>query len=190
MSDVTAVPLRPLGKSGIVALWAGIAVLLASGVTAAYVTSAKAVVSAMTPEQFMAANARRAGVQTTADGVEYQVIKAGSGPKPTLNDLATFDYRGTLVNGTQFDASKPGEPITFPVGRTAPGFAEALTLMPKGSTYRIWIPPQLGYGAEAQGGIPGNSVLVFEVTLVDFQQITPQMIEQMRQMQQAQQPGM
>jgi FKBP-type peptidyl-prolyl cis-trans isomerase len=179
-----------VGKSGIVALWVGVAVLLAGGAYGAYAASEPAVMTAMSPEQFMAANARRAGVQTTADGVEYQVIKAGSGPKPTPNDLATFEYRGTLVNGTQFDASKPGQPITFPIARTAPGFAEALTLMSKGATYRVWIPPQLGYGAEDQGPIPGNSVLVFDVTLVDFQAITPEMIQQMQQMQQAQQPGM
>ena len=193
MSDVTAVPLRPVGKSGIAALWAGIALLLAGGVYGAYAVSDKAVMSAMTPEQFLAANAKRWGVQTTASGVEYQVIKAGNGPKPTTSDIALVDYKGSLTNGRVFDASAPGHPAAMPVAAVVPGFREALTLMPKGATYRVWIPPALGYGPNDTGPIPGNSVLVFDLTLQDIQPITPAMIqqmEQMRQMQQAQQPGM
>ena len=193
MSDVTAVPLRPVGKSGIAALWAGIALLLAGGVYGAYAVSDQAVMSAMTPEQFLAANAKRWGVQTTASGVEYQVIKAGNGPKPTTSDIALVDYKGSLTNGRVFDASAPGHPAAMPVAAVVPGFREALTLMPKGATYRVWIPPALGYGPNDTGPIPGNSVLVFDLTLQDIQPITPAMIqqmEQMRQMQQAQQPGM
>ena len=187
MSDVTAVPLRPVGKSGIVALWTGVALLLAGGSYAAYVVSEKPIVDAMTAEQFMAWNAKRGGVQTTVSGVEYQVIKAGSGAKPTASDIAVIDYKGALVSGKQFDASKPGHPVSLPVAAVVPGFSEALMLMPKGSTYRVWIPPQLGYGPEDHGPIPGNSVLVFDLTLEDIQAITPQMIQQMEQMQQMQQ---
>lgn len=196
MSDVTAVPLRPVGKSGIVALWAGVAILLAGGSYAAYVTSEKPVISAMTPEQFMAANAKRAGIQTTVSGIEYKVIKAGNGPKPTANDIAVVDYRGSLLNGVAFDASEPGHPARLPVAAVVPGFAEALTLMPKGATYRVWIPPQLAYGDHASGPIPANSVLVFDLTLEEIQPITPEMIQQMEQMRQMQmqqsqqQPGM
>ena len=189
MSDVTAVPLRPVGKSGIVALWAGVAVLLLGGVAAAYVTSEKAVMTAMTAEQFMAANAKRWGVNTTASGVEYEIIKPGNGPRPTANDIALVDYKGSLTNQTVFDASTPGHPAPLPVGGVVPGFSEALMLMPKGATYRVWIPPQLGYGSENHGPIPGNSVLVFELTLEDFQAITPEMMQQMQQMQAQQQPG-
>ena len=187
MSDVTAVPLRPVGKSGIVALWAGVAVLLAGGIVAAYATSEKAAVTAMTPDQFMAANARRSGVQTTASGIEYQVLAPGTGAKPTANDIAVVDYKGALLNGTQFDASEPGHPAHLPVAAVVPGFAEALMLMPKGATYRVWIPPQLAYGDRDSGPIPANSVLVFDLTLDDIQPITPQMIQQMEQMQQQQQ---
>jgi FKBP-type peptidyl-prolyl cis-trans isomerase len=186
MSDVTAVPLRPVGKSGIVALWVSLAVLLAGGSYAAYATSEPAVMSAISPEQFMVQNARKAGVQTTASGVEYQVIEAGNGAKPTTADLALIEYRGTLLNGTQFDASKPGQPVAIPVGQVVPGFAEALTLMSKGAKYRVWIPPQLGYGEQGGGPIPPNSVLVFEITLRDFQA----MPQGMPGMAGAQQPGM
>jgi len=187
MSDVTAVPLRPVGKSGIVVLWAGVGLLLAGGIAAAYVTSEKAVMTAMTPDQFMAANARHLGVQTTASGIEYQVLAAGSGAKPTASDIAVVDYKGSLLNGTQFDASEPGHPAHLPVAAVVPGFAEALMLMPKGATYRVWIPPQLAYGDHESGPIPANSVLVFDLTLEDIQPITPQMIQQMEQMQQMQQ---
>ena len=173
-------------------MWAGIAVLLIGGAAAAYVTSEKAAMTAMTPEQFMAANARRVGVQTTPSGIEYKIIKPGSGPKPTGSDIAVVDYTGSLLNGTLFDKSEPGRPAKLPVGAVVPGFAEALTLMPKGATYRVWIPPQLAYGDHDAGPIPANSVLVFDLTLEDIQHITPEMIqqmEQMRQMQAAQQQG-
>ena len=186
MSDVTAVPLRPVGKSGIVALWAGIAVLLLGGAAAAYVTSEKAVMTAMTPEQFLAWNAKQAGVQTTASGVEYQILKPASGPKPTASDIAVIDYRGALASGVVFDASTPGHPVNFPVGGVVPGLSEALLLMPKGATYRVWIPPHLGYGENDHGPIPGNSVLVFDITLEEIEHITPEMIQQMEQMQQMQ----
>jgi FKBP-type peptidyl-prolyl cis-trans isomerase len=187
MSDVTAVPLRPVGKSGIAALWIGIAVLLGGGAYAAYSASQTAAMSVMTTDQFLAANAKRGGVHTTPSGVEYQIIKAANGPKPTPNDIVLIDYKGSLTNGTQFDASQPGHPAKLPVAAVVPGFAEALTLMPKGATYRFWIPPQLGYGPSDNGPIPGNSVLVFDVTLQDIQPITPEMIQRMQIMQQMQQ---
>jgi FKBP-type peptidyl-prolyl cis-trans isomerase len=187
MSDVTAVPLRPVGKSGIAALWVGIGLFLAGGAYAAYSLSQTAVMSAMTSDQFLAANGKRWGVHTTSSGVQYQVIKAGDGPKPTPNDIAVVDYKGTLTNGTRFDASQPGPPAKLPVAAVVPGFAEALTLMPKGATYRFWIPPQLGYGPNDNGPIPGNSVLVFDLTLQDIQPITPEMIQRMQMMQQMQQ---
>lgn len=168
MSEITAVPLRPVGKSGIVALWAGVAVLLAAGLGGAYATTQKAVLSAMPPEKFLAVNAKKAGVKTTASGLEYQVITPGKGPTPTPSDVAMIEYAGRLVNGTQFDATPKGQIVPLPVGRVVPGFAEAMMLMPKGSKYRFWIPPQLGYGEREAGPIPANSVLVFDVTMHDF----------------------
>jgi len=183
MSDVTAVPLRPVGKSGIAALWAGIAVLLAAGIGGAVYAStapragavASPAMAKLPAPDFLAANGKRQGVRTTASGLEYQVIKPGSGPTPNATDVALVDYRGTLTNGTQFDASKPGQPAVMPIGRVVPGFREALMLMPKGATYRVWLPPEHAYGADDQRDetgkvvIPGNSVLVFDITMHEFQ---------------------
>jgi FKBP-type peptidyl-prolyl cis-trans isomerase FkpA len=168
MSEVTAVPLRPVGKKGLVALWAGSACLVAAGLGAAWATSERPALTAMSSQDFLASNARHAGVQTTASGVQYQVLTAGVGGHPTQADLAQIEYRGTLVDGTQFDASTPGQPVALPVGGVVPGFAEALTLMNKGAKYRVWLPPQLAYGERQAGPIPPNSVLVFDITLVDF----------------------
>jgi len=171
MSEITAVPLRPVGKSGITALWIGVAVLVVAGIGGAYATTQKAVLSAMPPEQFLAVNAKRVGVKKTASGLEYEVLKAGSGPTPTVSDVAMIDYAGRLVNGTQFDASPKGQHVPMPIGRVVPGFAEALTLMPKGSKFRFWLPPQLAYGDREAGPIPANSVLVFDVTMYDFMEM-------------------
>jgi len=176
MSDVTAVPLRPVGKSGIVALWAGVAILLAAGIGGAVwaanapraTASASPALAKLPADQFLAANGKRRGVRTTASGLEYQILTPGSGPAPTAADVAQIDYRGMLTDGTEFDASKPGQPVALPVGQVVPGFAEALMLMPKGAKYRVWIPPQLGYGDQQAGPIPANSVLVFDITMHDF----------------------
>ena len=176
MSDVTAVPLRPVGKSGVAALWIGIAGLLVAGVGGAvWASVAPRTAAAASPamaklpaDQFLIANGKRRGVKTTPSGLEYVVVRPGAGATPTAADVAQIDYRGTLVNGTEFDASKPGQPVPLPVGQVVPGFAEALMLMPKGAKYRVWIPPQLGYGEREAGPIPPNSVLVFDITMHDF----------------------
>jgi FKBP-type peptidyl-prolyl cis-trans isomerase len=183
MSDVTAVPLRPVGKSGIATLWTGVAVLLivgiGAGVCATIAPRSNAVASPamarLPAPAFLAANGKRRGVKTTPSGLEYLVIKPGAGPTPTANDVALVDYRGTLTTGAEFDASKPGQPVPMPLARVVPGFAEALSLMPKGSTYRVWLPPEHAYGPDAQRDdsgkvvIPGNSVLVFDITMHGFQ---------------------
>lgn len=168
MSEITAVPLRPVGKSGVTALWAGVALLIVAGVGGAWAATRGAVMTGMPPAEFMAANARHHGVRTTASGLEYQVMKPGAGPAPGIGDVAQIDYRGTLTSGTEFDASKPGQPVALPVGQVVPGFSEALMLMPRGSSYRVWIPPQLGYGDREAGPIPAGSVLVFDITMHDF----------------------
>ena len=166
MSEITAVPLRPVGKSGVTALWVGIAVLIAAGIGGAYAATEKAVLTAMPPEQFLAANAKHAGVKTTASGLEYEVLRKGEGATPTTADVAQVEYEGKLLNGVTFDKSKA--PVAMPIGQVVPGFAEALTLMPKGSRYRVWIPPQLAYGDREVGPIPANSVLVFDISMHDF----------------------
>jgi FKBP-type peptidyl-prolyl cis-trans isomerase FkpA len=183
MSDITAVPLRPVGKNGIVALWAGIALLLTAGIGGGVYASTAArrnavaspALAKLPAPAFLAANGKRRGVKTTPSGLEYLVIKPGSGPTPGLGDVALVDYRGALTDGTEFDASKPGQPVPMPLARVVPGFAEALTLMPKGAVYRVWLPPERAYGSDDQRDdtgkvvIPGNSVLVFDITMHQFQ---------------------
>lgn len=118
-------------------------------------------------QQFLAANKKKAGVTTTASGLQYEVIRMGTGPKPTAADSVTVHYAGTLLDGSEFDNSfKRGEPITFPLGRVISGWTEGLQLMPVGSKFKFYIPYQLAYGTHEQPGIPGGSVLVFEVELI------------------------
>ncbi len=169
MSDVTAVPLRPVGRKGVGALWIGVGLLLAAGIGGAYATTAAPKAAFAPAPEFLAWNAKRSGVHVTPSGLQYQVLKAGTGPaKPTPADMVRIDYIGKLTNGTQFDANPAGQPAVLPVAGVVPGFAEALQLMPRGSKYRIWLPPQLGYGDHEAGPIPANSVLVFDVTMHDF----------------------
>ncbi|MFA6439730.1 MAG: FKBP-type peptidyl-prolyl cis-trans isomerase [Bacteriovoracaceae bacterium] len=118
-------------------------------------------------EKFLAENKVKPGVVTTASGLQYKVIKAGSGKKPKASNEVKVHYRGTLVNGTEFDNSfKRGEAVTFPVGGVIPGWTEALQLMPVGSKWEVYIPAQLGYGNNATGPIPPGSTLIFEVELL------------------------
>lgn len=118
-------------------------------------------------EKFLAQNKTKAGVKTTASGLQYEIIKEGTGPKPTTADTVTVHYVGTLINGNEFDNSlKRGEPISFPVTGVIKGWTEALQLMPAGSKYKLYIPHQLAYGPNDNGPIPGGSVLIFEVELL------------------------
>jgi FKBP-type peptidyl-prolyl cis-trans isomerase FkpA/FKBP-type peptidyl-prolyl cis-trans isomerase FklB len=120
-------------------------------------------------EQFLAANAKKPGVQSTASGLEYQVLAAGKGPKPKDTDVVRVNYRGTLLDGTVFDDSaQHGGAATIPLTQVVPGWREGIALMPVGSKYRFWIPAKLGYGeAGTPGGpIPPNATLVFEVELL------------------------
>ena len=103
---------------------------------------------------------------TTASGLKYEILVAGEGAKPGPTDYALVNYRGALADGTVFDAQNAAP---FPVDGVVPGFGEGLQLMARGTRLRLWIPPELGYGAESQGDtIPANSTLVFEVELLDF----------------------
>lgn len=118
---------------------------------------------------FLEENAEREEVTTTETGLQYEVLREGDGPVPTAADQAQLHYRGTLVDGTEFDTSYGGEPAVFGVGAVIPGFAEALQLMPVGSHYRVWIPSDLAYGPQGSGPIIGpNAVLVFEIELLDI----------------------
>jgi len=117
---------------------------------------------------FLAANKERPGVQTTTSGLQYKVLSAGSGPKPTLNDEVTVDYEGRLLDGRIFDSSfERGQPASFKLNGVIQGWQEALQLMPAGSTWEIYIPANLAYGKEgAQGVIGPNETLIFKVHLL------------------------
>lgn len=113
---------------------------------------------------YLAANAAREGVKTTASGLQYRVIKAGTGRAPQVDDTVTVHYRGTLVDGTEFDSSyKRGQPATFPVSGVIAGWTEALQLMQEGAQYQLVIPPALAYGD--RGPLAGQ-VLIFDVELL------------------------
>jgi FKBP-type peptidyl-prolyl cis-trans isomerase FklB len=122
-------------------------------------------------EKFMAANKTKAGVQTLASGLQYKVITEGTGPVPAESDTVTVNYRGTLLDGTEFDSSyKRGKPATFPVKGVIRGWTEALTHMKVGSKWQLFIPPELAYGERGAGGaIPPNATLIFEVELLKIE---------------------
>jgi FKBP-type peptidyl-prolyl cis-trans isomerase FklB len=119
--------------------------------------------------KFLAENKSKSGVKTTASGLQYKVTKEGSGAQPKVTDTVTVNYRGTLINGTEFDSSyKRGQPATFTVNRVIPGWTEALQLMKVGSKYQLFIPASLAYGERAASAeIAPNSTLIFEVELLD-----------------------
>ena len=120
-------------------------------------------------QAFLDKNKARAGVVTTDSGLQYEVLRAGSGAKPTANQTVEVHYHGTLIDGTVFDSSVArGETISFPVTGVIPGWVEALQLMSVGSKWKLVIPAELGYGNRAQGPIPAGSVLVFEVELISI----------------------
>ena len=116
---------------------------------------------------FLARNGRKKGVVTTASGLEYEVLKAGQGSPPKAGDTVTVNYRGTLLNGTEFDSSfKRGQPATFPVDGVIPGWQEALKLMKPGAKWRIYVPPKLAYDLNSPPPIPPGSRLIFDVDLI------------------------
>ncbi len=124
-----------------------------------------------TGEQFLAENAKRAGVKTTASGLQYEVLEATIGQKPKATDKVKVHYEGTLTDGTVFDSSyKRGEPITFGLNQVIKGWTEGLQLMSIGSKYKLYIPYQLGYGAQGAGGsIPPYAALIFTVELLGIE---------------------
>ncbi|TCZ74137.1 FKBP-type peptidyl-prolyl cis-trans isomerase [Flaviaesturariibacter aridisoli] len=120
-------------------------------------------------ERFLAENKNKPGVKTTASGLQYEVIKEGTGAKPAATDQVIAHYAGTLIDGTKFDNSYDrGEPITIGLNQVIKGWTEGLQLMSVGSKYRFFIPYQLGYGLQAAGTIPAGSALIFEVELIDI----------------------
>lgn len=121
-------------------------------------------------EAFLAANAKKTGIQTTASGLQYEVLTQGTGPIPTKTSRVKTHYHGTLIDGTVFDSSvKRGQPIDFPVNGVIAGWTEALQLMPVGSKWRLYIPYNLAYGERGAGAsIKPYSALIFDVELIDI----------------------
>jgi FKBP-type peptidyl-prolyl cis-trans isomerase len=132
---------------------------------------AAGVVNKKEGEEFLAANKTKAGVTTLPSGLQYKILQQGTGPKPTASDTVVCNYRGTLIKGTEFDSSfKRGQPTTFPVGGVIKGWTEALQLMPVGSKWQLFIPPDLAYGDRGAGADIGpGSTLIFEVDLLSIQ---------------------
>jgi FKBP-type peptidyl-prolyl cis-trans isomerase FklB len=123
-------------------------------------------------EAFLAKNRARPEVKSTASGLQYEVITEGTGVKPTSADSVTCHYRGTYIDGREFDASyNHGGPITFALGGVIRGWTEGLQLMPVGSKYKFYVPYSLAYGPMDYNGIPGGSTLIFEVELIDVKKV-------------------
>ena len=190
MSTVTAVPILPVKRGYLIWLWIGVAaavVLAAALAWAAPIDPAAA---------FLARNRRAPGVLETPSGLQYLVLQPGAGAPPTDSDVALVMYDGTLTDGTRFDRSQ--QPFVAPLGEqaTVPGFEEALKLMPRGSKYRVWIKPALGYGKDEKRDpaghvvIPANSVLVFDLDMLDYRSKAElQRMQMQQQMMQGQAPG-
>lgn len=169
MSEVTAVPLRPIKKGTLAKLWIGIVIVAAAGMAVAYRGTVRQVAMAEPAAQFLARNGKQSGVVTTSSGLQYKIIKEGAGASPQPSDIVVVDYDGKLANGESFDSSAShGGPATLPVQGLIPGWVEALQLMKPGAKYRFWIPPELGYGEAGAGNgvIPPNALLIFDVTLL------------------------
>ena len=132
--------------------------------------AAKAAVAKAEGEKFLKQNAKKKGVKTLPSGLQYKVVKEGNGPIPTKDQTVTVKYEGTLIDGTVFDSSYKRNPQTtdFKPSQVIKGWTEALTMMPVGSEWELYIPENLAYGDRAQGKIPANSTLIFKVELVSI----------------------
>ncbi|MCY1489282.1 FKBP-type 22 kDa peptidyl-prolyl cis-trans isomerase [compost metagenome] len=130
---------------------------------------AKADAAAAAGVEFLADNAKREGIVQLASGLQYEVLTAGEGAKPSREDTVRTHYHGTLIDGTVFDSSyQRGQPAEFPVGGVIAGWVEALQLMNTGSKWRLYVPSELAYGGQSVGSIPPHSVLIFDVELLDI----------------------
>lgn len=190
--SVTTVPIQPIKKGSISKFWAGIAVVALAGAGLAWWGTGSIRGEYASNEQYLSDNAEQDGVTVTKSGLQIQTIRGGEGTPPTDNDVAMISITGTLRDGTVFQEPASGP---FPVSGGIPGFTEALKLMQKGGKYKIWIPAELGYGPNdipdpktGEVGIPGGSVLIFDVELQDFlprEQFEAAMQQQQEQMQKA-----
>ncbi|OQW77826.1 MAG: peptidylprolyl isomerase [Proteobacteria bacterium ST_bin13] len=190
--SITAVPIPPTKRGTLVILWLGIVLAVALAGLLAFYGTAHAVAEKGDNAAFLAYNKTQAGVIETESGLQYRVIKPGTGDlQPTDADVALINYSGSLRDGSVFDASK--QPTPLPVAGVVKGFSEALKLMKKGEKIRAWIKPELGYGEQSPdpNKMPPNSLLVFDIELLEFlPESVLRQAQQQQQMQQQQQiPG-
>lgn len=185
--SVTAVPIPPIRRGVLGLLWLGLAAAVAVAVWLAVIGAAPVVALKGTNDQFLAYNRTRPEVTETASGLQYQVLKKGEGTKtPSVDDIAGIQFIGRLRDGTEFQRSQNFTPISIRNG-AIPGIAEGLKLMPKGSVYRFWIKPELGYGEKTPdpNKIPPDALLVFDVQMLEFiSEAQYQQIQLQQQMQQ------
>jgi len=119
-------------------------------------------------DEFLAKNRTAEGIQVTSSGLQYKIAEAGSGNAPKAEDTVVVNYRGTLIDGTEFDSSfKRNQPAEFPLNGVIPGWTEGLQLLKKGGKATFYVPPELGYGDRSRQNIPANAVLIFDVELLD-----------------------
>lgn len=188
MSEVTAVPIAPTKRSWLVWLAIGVAFAVILGVGLAWSGTQKVVAAACKASDFKGAGS----IQSLPSGVLVQTTRAGTGAKPGPEDYVLVGYKGSLKDGTVFD-SQPQAP--FPVSGVVPGFSQALQVMQKGGTYSICIPSAVGYGDKSSGPIPANSMLFFDIEMLDWKtgaevRAAQAMQQQMQAMQQGQRaPG-
>ena len=181
--STTAVPLRPVGRTGLILLAVGLALGIGGAVWAAGEgTGREAIQLKRAPADFFAWNAKREGVATLPGGTQMMVLEPGTGASPQAPDLLEISYEGRLANGSVFDKN---EKVPFPASGAIPGFTEALTRMQVGGRYRIWIPSDQAYGPTGRPPvIPPDSMLIFDVGLLSIN--NPELIQQMQMMQQLQ----
>lgn len=169
MSEVTAVPLRPIKQGSLLKLWVGLGLIGAVGIAAAWLSTQRQVAMAEPAPTLLARISNQQGVVTTPSGLRYKIIQEGSGPKATVSDVLRVDYEGRLADGDVFDSSAlHGGPSELPVSGMIPGWTEGLQLMNAGSKYRFWMGPELAFGEQGTGDgrIPGNAVVEFDVSLI------------------------
>jgi hypothetical protein len=184
--STTAVPIQPLSGGVMTKLWIGVAacVVGATGL-AFYGTQAQSVGGACGALAFVPPRNGAKLPILTASGLRFQTVRAGEGNTPTDADVALVGYKGSLTNGTVFDAN---ERAPLPVGGVVPGFSEALKMMQRGGSYRVCIPGKLAYGAKSPApSIPANATLLFSVDLLDFKSMAEVQQMQMQHQQQLQQ---
>lgn len=181
--SVTAMPLRPVGRTGIVLLAVGLVLGIGGAVwAAAEGTSNESVYLSQSDADFLAWSGRQDGVETLTGGTQMKVLQAGEGPSPQPTDLLEIGYKGSLKDGKVFDEN---EKVPFPASGAIPGFDKAMARMQVGGRYRIWIPSDEGYGPRGSPPvIPPDSMLIFDVTLHSIN--NPELIAQMQMMQQLQ----